>query len=104
MTYHHGGKDKSHYYVYILASRRNGTIYVGVTSDLVNRVYEHKSDLVDGFTKTYAVHTLVYYETVDDVDSAIAREKQIKKWKRAWKVELIEGVNPDWRDLYPDLM
>ena len=79
-------------------------MYTGVTSDLVKRVYEHKSDLVDGFTKTYSVHTLVYYETVDDVDSAIAREKQIKRWKRAWKVELIEGVNPDWRDLYPDLM
>jgi putative endonuclease len=97
-------KGKSQYYVYILASRRNGTLYTGVTSDLVKRVHEHKSDLVDGFTKAYGVHNLVYYETVDDVDSAISREKQIKRWKRAWKVELIEGVNPDWRDLYPDLM
>jgi putative endonuclease len=97
------GKDKNQYYVYILASRRNGTLYTGVTSDLVKRVHEHKSDLVDGFTKTYGVHSLVYYETVDDVDSAIAREKQIKRWKRAWKVELIEEANPDWRDLYLDL-
>ena len=103
MSNRHRLNGKNQYYVYILASRRNGTIYVGVTSDLVKRVHEHKSDLVDGFTKTYSVHSLVYYETVDDVDSAIAREKQIKRWKRVWKVELIEGVNPDWRDLYPDL-
>ena len=100
----HRVKGKNEYYVYILASRRNGTLYTGVTSDLLKRVHEHKSDLVAGFTKTYGVHSLVYCETVDDVDSAIAREKQIKRWKRAWKVELIEGVNPDWRDLYPDLM
>jgi len=104
MSNHPRSKRKNQYYVYILASKRNGTLYTGVTSDLLKRVYEHKSDLVDGFTKTYGVHTLVYYETVDDVDSAISREKQIKRWKRAWKVELIEGVNPDWRDLYPDLM
>ena len=99
----HRLKAKNQYYVYILASRRNGTLYTGVTSDLVKRVHEHKSGKVDGFTKTYGVHNLVYYETVDDVESAIVREKQIKRWKRAWKVELIEGVNPDWTDLYPDL-
>ena len=103
MTNRHRIKGKDQYYVYILASRRNGTLYTGVTSDLAKRVHEHKVDLVDGFTKRYGVHSLVYYETVDDVESAIAREKQIKRWKRAWKVELIEGVNPDWRDLYLDL-
>ncbi len=100
----HRVNGKNQYYVYILASSCNGTLYTGVTSDLVKRVHEHKSDLVDGFTKTYGVHTLVYYEAVDDVESAIAREKQIKRWKRAWKVELIEWANPDWRDLYPDLL
>jgi putative endonuclease len=102
-----GSRDRpeaSQYYVYILASRRNGTLYVGVTSDLIKRVHEHKSDLADGFTKKYAVHDLVYYEMVDDVDTAIAREKQIKKWNRAWKVSKIERMNPDWRDLYPDLL
>jgi len=98
------GEGKNQYYVYILARRRNGTLYVGVTSDLVKRVYEHKSDLVDGFTKKYGVHNLVYYETVDSIDSAIAREKQLKKWNRAWKVRLVEKVNPVRRDLYPDLL
>jgi len=98
------GKNKKQYYVYILARKRNGTLYVGVTSDLVKRAYEHKSDLVDGFTKKYGVHNLVYYETVDSIDSAIAREKQLKKWNRAWKVRLVEKVNPGWRDLYPDLL
>ena len=94
----------SQYYVYILASRRNGTLYVGVTSDLIKRVHEHKSDLADGFTKKYAVHDLVYYGMVDDVETAIAREKQIKKWNRGWKVRVIEKMNRDWRDLYPDLL
>jgi len=98
------GEGKNQYYVYILARRRNGTLYVGVTSDLVKRVCEHKSDLVDGFTKKYGVHNLVYYETVDSIDSAIAREKQLKKWNRAWKVRLVEKVNPVRRDLYPDLL
>jgi putative endonuclease len=97
-------KGKNQYYVYIMARRRNGTLYVGVTSDLIKRVYEHKSDLVDGFTKKYGVHNLVYYEAVGSIDSAIAREKQLKKWNRAWKVRLVEKVNPDWRDLYPDLL
>jgi putative endonuclease len=92
------------YFVYILASRRNGTLYVGVTSDLVRRVYEHKSDLVDGFTKRYGVHSLVYYESTSEVASAIQREKRIKKWNRAWKIELIERANQDWKDLYHELV
>ena len=85
--------------VYILASKRNGTLYTGVTSDLSRRVWQHKNDQVEGFTKKYGVHTLVYYEWHDDMRSAIVREKQIKKWNRAWKLALIEGVNPEWRDL-----
>ncbi len=90
--------------VYILASRRNGTLYVGVTSELAKRVYEHKHGLVDGFTKKYGVHQLVYFELAEDMLSAIAREKQIKKWKRAWKIELIERGNPEWRDLYGEII
>jgi putative endonuclease len=104
MRNRHDLKGKDQFYVYILASRRNGTLYIGVTSDLIKRVHEHKSDLVAGFTKKHGVHHLVYYETVDDVDSALAREKRLKKWNRAWKVELIEKVNHDWRDLYFDLL
>ena len=90
------------YYVYILASRRNGTLHVGVTNDLVRRIYEHKSDLVDGFTKRYRVHLLVYHESTGDVTSAIQREKQIKKWNRAWKIDLIERENLRWDDLAAD--
>jgi putative endonuclease len=90
--------------VYILASRRNGTLYVGVTSNLVKRVWEHKNDVVAGFTKKYGVHSLVYYETHADMASAIVREKQIKKWERAWKVELIETRNPTWQDLWTDIL
>ncbi len=90
-------------YVYILASKRNGTLYVGSTSDLTKRVWEHKSDFVDGFTKKYGVHTLVYYELGDDLESAAYRERQIKKWDRKWKLALIEQSNPDWRDLYDEL-
>ena len=86
--------------VYILASKRNGTLYVGVTSDLKKRVWEHKNDLVEGFTKRYGVHQLVYYELHGEIMSAIRREKQIKKWNRSWKLELIERQNPDWRDLW----
>jgi len=86
--------------VYILASKANGTLYIGVTSDLVKRVWEHKNDLVDGFTKEYGVHRLVYYELHGDMLSAIEREKQLKKWNRAWKLELIEGENPGWNDLW----
>ena len=92
------------YYVYILASKRNGTLYIGVTNDLIRRVYEHKNDIVDGFTKKYQVHRLVYYEQTDDVYVAIQREKRMKKWNRQWKIELIEKTNPHWRDLYDDLV
>ena len=92
------------YFVYILASRRNATLYVGVTNDLVRRVYEHKYDLVEGFTKRCDVHLLVYHETTSDAISAIQREKQIKKWNRAWKFELIERMNQDWKDLYSELV
>jgi len=92
------------YYVYILASKRNGTLYIGLTNDLVRRIYEHKNNLIAGFTKKYNVHTLVYYEPHNDIESAIQREKQLKKWKRVWKINLIEKENPDWRDLYEDLL
>lgn len=89
--------------VYILASERNGTLYVGVTNDVIRRVWEHKSDAIDGFTKKYSTHRLVYVEFHDTMLDAIAREKQIKKWRRAWKLELIERDNPEWRDLYDDI-
>jgi len=90
--------------VYILAGKRNGTLYVGVTSDLVKRVYEHKYDLADGFTKKYKVHCLVYFEQHQNMNAAITREKQIKKWNRAWKIELIEKNNPTWEDLYESIV
>ena len=91
------------YFVYILASRRNGTLYVGMTNDLVRRVWEHKQDLVEGFTKKYGVHRLVWFETAERPEAAISREKQLKKWKRAWKLELIEEGNPEWKDLYEEI-
>jgi putative endonuclease len=91
------------YYVYLLASGKYGTLYAGVTNDLIKRVYEHKESLVDGFTKKYKVHQLVYYETHDDIHEAILREKQIKKWNRDWKINLIEKDNPHWIDLYDGL-
>ena len=90
--------------VYILASRRNGTLYTGVTSSLKKRVWEHKNDFVEGFTKRYGVHILVWYELHSNMESAITREKAVKEWKRRWKLELIEGMNPDWRDLYYELI
>ena len=86
--------------VYILASKRNGTLYIGVTSDLIKRVWEHKNDLVQGFTRRYGVHQLVWYELHDTMESAIQREKRLKEWKRNWKLQLIESMNPDWEDLY----
>jgi putative endonuclease len=89
--------------VYILASKRNGTLYVGVTSDLGQRVWEHKSDIIEGFTKRYGVHRLVWYELHETMQSAIEREKRIKRWRRRWKLELIERLNPDWVDLYETL-
>jgi len=91
------------YYVYLLASKRNGTLYIGITNNLARRVDEHKSNLIEGFTKKYQVHLLVYYEEYNDVYRAIEREKQMKKWKRKWKIELIEKHNSEWRDLYQDL-
>ena len=91
------------YYVYILASKRNGTLYIGVTNNLLKRVDEHKSNLIDGFTQKYNVHNLVYYEQYNDISCAITREKQMKKWKRQWKINLIEKFNPDWIDLFKDL-
>jgi putative endonuclease len=90
--------------VYILASKRNGTIYIGVTSDLKKRVWEHKNDQVDSFSKKYGVHDLVYYELHENMMSAITREKQIKKWNRAWKLELIEKENSGWRDLWEEII
>ena len=91
-------------YVYILASERNGTLYIGVTSDLVKRIWDHKSDFVEGFTKQHQVHTLVFYEMHGSMESAITREKQLKEWKRQWKIELIEKSNPYWNDLYPTIV
>ena len=90
--------------VYILASQRNGTLYVGVTNDIARRVYEHRSGAFDGFTKEYGVHILVYVEPFATMPDAIHREKQLKKWRRDWKLALIERSNPQWRDLYDDLL
>ena len=90
--------------VYILASQRNGTLYIGVTSDLVQRIWQHKNDVVEGFTKEYGVHLLVWYELHEDMESAIIREKRLKKWNRAWKLRLIEEKNPDWQDLYESIL
>ena len=90
--------------VYILASKRNGTLYIGVTSDLTKRVWEHKNGMVEGFTKRYNVHRLVWYEIYESMESAITREKRIKEWKRAWKLELIERFNPKWEDLYHTIL
>ena len=92
------------FYVYILASRKNGTLYIGVTNDLVCRTYDHKNDSIDGFTKKYGVHTLVHYESYKDVHDALTREKRMKKWKRQWKIDLIESKNPDWKDLYSEII
>ena len=88
----------------ILASQRNGTLYVGVTSDLAQRVWQHKNDVVEGFTKEYGVHLLVWFELHEDMESAIIREKRLKKWNREWKLRLIEGKNPDWQDLYESIL
>jgi putative endonuclease len=90
--------------VYILASKRNGTLYTGVTSDLTKRVWEHKNDMAEGFTKRYSVHQLVWYELHESMESAIKREKSMKEWRRAWKLELIENDNPDWQDLYHSIV
>ena len=92
------------YYVYILASRKYGTLYIGVTNDLIRRIYEHKDKSISGFTSQYDVDQLVWFDQTDDVMSAISAEKRLKRWKRAWKVALIEKTNPQWRDLYPGLL
>lgn len=94
--------DKN-YYVYLLASGRYGTLYTGVTSDLIKRAWQHRESLAEGFTKKYDVKQLVWYEAHNDVKAAITREKQIKKWNRAWKIELIQENNPQWRDLYEEI-
>lgn len=90
--------------VYIMANKPNGTLYTGVTRNLIKRVWEHKNNLVEGFTKRYGVHQLVYFEQHEDMVSAITREKRIKKWNRAWKIRIIEKQNPEWKDLYDTLL
>ena len=92
------------YYVYILASKKNGTLYIGVTNDLVRRIYEHKYGMIEGFTKRYGVKYLVHYEIANDITEAIKREKAMKKWYRKWKIELIEKTNIEWKDLYDDII
>jgi putative endonuclease len=91
------------YFVYMLASKRNGTLYIGVTNNLLKRVHQHKNDVTEGFTRKYNVHSLVYYEVFNGIQDAITREKQMKKWKRQWKMELIEKSNPNWEDLFESL-
>ena len=90
--------------VYIMASTRNGTLYTGVTSDIIKRIWQHKNNIVEGFTQRYNVHQLVWYELHESMESAITREKRIKGWKRKWKLELIESMNPGWKDLYPSIV
>jgi putative endonuclease len=92
------------YYVYILASERNGVFYVGVTNNLIRRVYQHKEKIIPGFTKKYNVKMLVYYEHFHDIKEAISREKAIKKWRRKYKIAAIESINPNWRDLYNEII
>ena len=92
------------YFVYIMANRKNGTLYVGMTNDLIRRVWQHKNDVLEGFTKKYSVHTLVYLEATNDVNGAIGREKRLKKWNRQWKINLIEEKNPNWDDVYDTLI
>jgi len=94
----------NNYYIYVLASKRNGTVYIGVTNDLQKRIWEHKNKIIKGFTEKYLVDKLVYYEATPDINSAIQREKQLKSWNRKWKLELIEQENPCWKDLYPDII
>ena len=94
----------NNYYVYILTSRRNGTLYIGVTNDLIKRIWEHKNHSKKGFTEKYNICQLIYFEQTNNINSAINREKQLKSWNRKWKLDLIEKVNPDWKDLYQDLL
>lgn len=92
------------YYIYILANQRNGTLYIGVTNNLIRRVWEHKNKISKGFTKQYNITNLIYFEETIDINSAIKREKQLKSWNRKWKLNLIENSNPEWKDLYQDLI
>ena len=94
---------KKQFYVYILASKRNSTLYTGITSNLIKRVWQHKNNIIEGFTQKYNVKMLVYYEVHENAESAITREKRIKKWQRAWKLQLIEKMNPQWKDLYEQI-
>jgi putative endonuclease len=89
--------------VYIIASQHNGTLYIGVTGNLVKRIWQHRDNSIDGFSQKYGVHRLVYFELHDTMENAITREKQLKKWRRSWKLRLIEGQNPDWEDLWPGI-
>lgn len=98
-----GSRIMRTYYIYILASKRNGTLYVGATNNLQRRIYEHRNNLIDGFTKRYNVHRLVYFEETTNVESALRREKQLKAWERSWKMQLIERTNVQWEDLYTKL-
>ena len=103
MTSNYRRREPRHPYVYILASHRNGTLYTGVTSNLPQRIWQHKHGVIKGFTDRYGIHVLVWFEQHETMMSAIAREKAIKAWKRAWKVELIEASNPEWCDLYDEI-
>ena len=96
-------RDDKTYYVYIMANKRNGTLYIGMTNDLIRRVYEHRNNLVECFTKRYRVHSLVHYEQTGDVDAALNREKRLKDWHRKWKLALIESANPEWKDLWEEI-
>jgi len=96
-------KIDKHYYVYIMANKRNGTIYTGLTNDLIRRVDEHRSDAFPGFSKRYQTHMLVYFEETGNIDSALNYEKRVKKWTRRWKIELIQATNPEWKDLWDEI-
>ena len=96
-------RHKGEYFVYIISNYKKGVLYVGVTNDLIRRIYEHKNEMMEGFTKKYHLNKLVYYEIYNEVENAISREKDIKKWYRKWKIELIEKTNPEWKDLYETL-
>ena len=100
---HRGGGNATHMQIYIMTNKIRGTLYIGVTQNLAKRVWEHKEKIVEGFTKKYDLDRLVYYEDVEDYDSALAREKQLKNWHREWKINLIESSNPFWKDLYEEL-
>ncbi len=96
--------DEKVYCVYMMTNKKDGTLYIGVSNNLARRVYEHKNGLIDGFTKKYHLHHLVYYEPYNDPTGAILREKQMKKWHRRWKIELIEKKNPEWKDIYNEIL